>query len=34
MAPWTDRLSDAEIIAVAAHVRTFFRPEGAPAGTH
>lgn len=28
MAPWTDRLSDAEIVAVAAHVRTFFVGDG------
>lgn len=30
MAPWTDRLSDAEIVAVAAHVRTFYRGDVAP----
>jgi hypothetical protein len=27
MAPWTDRLSAAEIIAVAAHVRTLYTGE-------
>mgnify|MGYP001587279012 FL=1 len=28
MAPWTDRLSDDEIVAVAHYVREFFIPEG------
>ena len=29
MAPWTDRLSDTEILAVAHYVRSLFQSEGA-----
>jgi hypothetical protein len=33
MASWTGRLSEAELIAVAAYVRSFFEPdEPAPGG--
>jgi cbb3-type cytochrome oxidase cytochrome c subunit/cytochrome c553 len=32
MASWTGRISEAEIIAVANYVRTFFEPDDAPAG--
>jgi cbb3-type cytochrome c oxidase subunit III len=32
MASWTGRISEAELVAVANYVRTFFEPDDAPAG--